>query len=170
MQVECYPEKHGLDRDERHEAAAPGGKFNETVRAQTHGSSVVRVAREAYGNSPARGRLFDLPQPDQTSSTILPMCISDSISRCAPAASASGKRASMTGFRPRVSNSGQTFSLNAAAMRPLLATGCARSVEAVMVSRLSMRGRRSSSDLLPPCVAIRAILPSIAAAAVLRGR
>src|SRR4029077_18957315 len=143
VQVQRDTEKHRLDGEERHEAVAPEGKLHETVRQETHG----RVG---------------------TCSRIFPICVSDSISRCAPAASLSGKRAWITGFNPRVSNRGHTFSLRAAAMRPLLATGCARRVEALIVNRLTMRGRRSSSALLPPWVAMTATRPCTAAAATLR--
>ena len=81
---------------------------------------------------------------------ILPMCVLDSISACAAAASASGNTRWMTGFSSPRANSGHTRSRNACAISTFRAWGLARSVEPVTVSRLTMIGRQSISAR-PPC-------------------
>src|SRR5579871_4524116 len=145
VQVERDTEKHRLDGEECHQRISPPRQLEETVRREPH-----------------------VPPCYSASSTILPICPPDSISLCAPAASLSGKRAKITGFSPFESNNGHTFSRNAAAIRPLLAGGCARNVDPVSVRRLVRNGRRSTSALAPPWSAISAIRPSTAAAAASR--
>src|SRR4029077_10471500 len=187
VQVQRHPEKHRLDGDKGHQYIAPDGQRDQTIGREIHTDVLRRSLRqsgaEGYGNSVTLWRIctaprrhFTLPASKRgprgphTTSTILPMCRSDSISLWASAASASGKREWITGFRPRAANSGHTFSRSALARRPLLCTGCDRRVDAVIVRRFVMSGRRSSSALVPPCVAISAIRPSSAAAATLRAR
>ena len=58
----------------------------------------------------------------QGTSTILPMCALDSISRCAAAASASGNVAAIRGSTRRASTSGHTSRRSAAAIRPFCST------------------------------------------------
>src|SRR5262249_27661640 len=67
-----------------------------------------------------------------------PMCMLDSMPRCAAAASRSGNVAWMTGLTAPDSMSGQRCSWTARAIAPLSATGRARSVEPVIVSRRCM--------------------------------
>ncbi len=98
----------------------------------------------------------------RTASMILPMWALDSISRCAAAASASGKTRWMTGFSLRAANSGQTFWRNELASATFLAAGLARKVEPVTVSRFIMMCRQSTVTLLPCRNAMIAIRPSSA--------
>ena len=94
----------------------------------------------------------------------------DSITRCASAALRSGNVAWTIGFTAPDSSSGHTCCRSSAAMAPLSATGRARSVEPVIVSRRCMIVWMFSSAFTPCSVAISTSRPSTASASMLRAK
>src|SRR5262249_54348350 len=82
------------------------------------------------GTSPACGA---------TSSTILPTCSLDSITACAPAAFARGKRRNSIGLTRPAASKGQTFSPKRCAIAALNSTERGRKVEPVIVRRRRRR-------------------------------
>src|SRR4051794_33800568 len=79
------------------------------------GSGSLRSLRVENLDRDPRDPESRVPSPDSripnpyTVSTSLPMCVLDSMTRCASAASRSGKVANTTGFTAPDSRSGQTF-------------------------------------------------------------
>src|SRR6266702_4573266 len=99
-----------------------------------------------------------------TVSTILPICRLDSISSCAPAASASGKVLWTTALILPRSMSGQIFSRRFFAIAPLNSTGRGRSAEPETVRRRRRMSLRKSVAFAPPRNAMMTMRPSSARA------